>query len=369
MRYSLRLLAALAAAAAAAVVAVGALAGGRDSAPGWSLVWSDEFTGAAGAPPDPARWGYDRGGDWGAELEYYTDRAANVRQNGAGELEIVGRRERFEGHDYTSGRILTRGLFARAYGRFEARIEIPYGQGTWPAFWMLGASFDKVGWPRCGEIDVMEEIGREPTTVYGSIHGQGYIGALISSAYTLPLGRLTDGYHLYAIEWSPKGIAWYLDDVRYAWKTPADLPPGTRWAFDHPFFLILNLAIGGDWPGSPDASTPFPATMLVDFVHVYARSGPDTEPPDPPSELRALRRGARTATLTWSMGRDEFGVTRYLIFLGEKQVGSTRSTRFVLRRLKPRTTYRVFVRAEDAAGNVSAPAAARVRTCPASGRC
>ncbi len=240
--------------------------------PGWTLVWHDEFNGRTGTAPAKTRWRYNSGcSGWGNnELECYTRRIKNVRKDGRGHLEIVGRREAYRGHRYTSGRILTKGLFTRTYGRFEARMKIPRGLGTWPAFWMLGTNIGKVDWPRCGEIDVMEEIGREPRTVHGSIHGLGYSGGPISSSYTAPKA-LASAYHVYAAEWSPDRIAWYLDGVRYAVKTAQDLPEGAQWAFDRPFFLILNLAIGGEWPGSPNARTPFPAKLLVDYVRVYTQ--------------------------------------------------------------------------------------------------
>jgi beta-glucanase (GH16 family) len=249
--------------------------GAQNGTAKWKLVWHDEFKGRVGAPPSSARWNYEIGcSGWGNnELECYTNRRENVRQDGKGHLEIVARKEAYGGREYTSARILTDGLFERKYGRFEARMRIPAGQGLWPAYWMLGANFFKVGWPRCGEIDVMEAIGREPATVSGAIHGSGYIGEQIGSVYTLPSGALADGYRVYAVEWSAKAITWFVDGHRYLRLTPSDLPLGARWAFDHPLFLILNLAVGGDWPGSPDASTVFPATLLVDYVRVYRRAG------------------------------------------------------------------------------------------------
>ncbi len=259
---------------AAALGAVFAGASSTDKAPsGWKLVWHDEFNGSAGSLPNKKKWTYDIGcSGWGNnELECYTKRKQNVSMDGRGQLAIVARKESYNGHDYTSARILTEGLFAHEYGRFEARIKIPRGQGTWPAFWMLGSNFDTVGWPDCGEIDVMEEIGSQPQTVYGSMHGLGYTGSLIGSSYTLPKGTLADAYHVYAVEWSASKISWYVDGVRYETRTRKDLPAGAKWAFDHPFYITLNLAIGGDWPGSPDATTRFPAKLLVDYVRVYTR--------------------------------------------------------------------------------------------------
>ena len=173
---------------------------------------------------------------------------------------------------YTSARLKTQGKFAQTYGRFEARIRVPRGQGIWPAFWMLGADIDQVGWPRSGEIDVMENIGREPAIVHGTMHGPGYSGGSgIGGAYTLASGPFADDYHVFAVEWMPGEIRWFVDDTEYRRSTPASLPAGAAWVFDHPFFMLLNVAVGGAWPGDPDASTQFPQQMLVDYVRVYSR--------------------------------------------------------------------------------------------------
>ena len=173
---------------------------------------------------------------------------------------------------YTSARLKTQGRFAQAYGRFAARIRIPRGQGLWPAFWMLGDNIASVGWPGSGEIDVMENIGREPRVVHGTMHGPGYSGANgIGGPDTLPQGAFADTFHVYAVEWSPGEIRWMVDDTTYFRTTPGSLPPGTRWVYDHPFFLLLNVAVGGGWPGDPDTTTTFPQQMVVDWVRVYRR--------------------------------------------------------------------------------------------------
>ena len=174
--------------------------------------------------------------------------------------------------EYTSARLKTQKLFAQKYGKFEARIRIPKGQGMWPAFWMLGDDFPTAGWPGCGEIDIMENIGREPATVHGTIHGPGHSGDdSLGAPYFVPSGIVADDFHVFAVEWEPNEIRFYVDGHLYETRTPADLPAGARWTFDHPFFLILNVAVGGKWPGSPDASTKFPQQMLVDYVRVYSR--------------------------------------------------------------------------------------------------
>src|SRR5579859_235214 len=262
----------------------------------WTLAWSDEFAGAAGALPNPAVWNLETGGDgWGNhELETYTGRPQNVALDGQGHMNITARRETYTGddgitRDYTSARLTTQHKFTQRYGRFEARMKIPPGQGTWPAFWMLGDNTDIVSWPQGGEIDVMESVGNDPGTVWGSIHGPGYTDTGITGGYTLPNGaQLADAYHLYAVEWSPTRVSWYLDDVLYETRTPADLPPGAPWVFDHPFFLLVNLAIGGDWPGSPDATTPFPAVLQVDYIRTYQLAdSPATSTPAPASSTPA----------------------------------------------------------------------------------
>ncbi len=235
------------------------------------LIWADEFEGPAGQLPDPARWRFDVGTDWGNDqLEYDTARPENVSLDGQGHLAITAREESWEGQPYTSGRIKTEGLFAHAYGRFEARIKLPVGQGIWPAFWLLGDDFSRVGWPQCGEIDIMEYRGQEPNVIHGSLHGPGYSGGgAITGRFTLPGNGFDQDFHVFAIEWSPGEISWLVDGVLYQRRTPDDLPGNARWVYDHPFFIILNVAVGGNFVGSPDETTQFPQTMLVDWVRVY----------------------------------------------------------------------------------------------------
>jgi len=231
-------------------------------------VWHDDFDGPA---LDATKWVRETGGGgWGNnELEFYTDRPENARVEN-GYLVIEARREQFGNREYTSARVKTQGLGAWKYGRFEARIQIPRGQGLWPAFWTLGDDIGTAGWPTCGEIDIMENIGREPHRVHGTVHGPGYSGAQgVSSAYDLSAAAFADDFHLYAIEWDADAIRWYVDDALYKTVTPKDLPG--RWVYDHPFFIILNVAVGGGWPGNPDATTVFPQTMRVDYVRVYQR--------------------------------------------------------------------------------------------------
>ena len=250
------------------------------SRPGWTLVWSDEFDGADGSAPDSRKWTYDLGGNgWGNhELESYTKLPRNVSIED-GKLVITALKETYTGSDgvpqnYTSARLKTLGLFAQEYGRFEARIKIPYGQGLWPAFWIMGENIAKEGWPACGEIDIMENIGREPFTNHGSMHGPGYSGEEdLIAAFKLSGGQqFSDSFHVFAVEWEPNIVHFYVDAYLYASFTSADVPEGKPWVFNHKFFILLNVAVGGDWPGPPDATTVFPQTMLVDYVRVYKRT-------------------------------------------------------------------------------------------------
>jgi beta-glucanase (GH16 family) len=241
------------------------------STPG-QLTWLEDFTGPAGSLPSASHWRFDVGTDWGnSQLEYDTDRPSNVSLDGNGNLAIVARAESYQGCAYTSGRISTRGYFSQATGRFEARIKLPTGRGLWPAFWLLGADYAANPWPACGEIDIMEYRGQEPTVVHGSLHGPGYSGGNArTKAYALPNGaRFDGGFHVFAVEWKTNQITYLVDNVPYQVLTPSSLPAGTRWVFDHPFFIILNLAVGGNYVGSPDATTVFPQTLLVDYVRVY----------------------------------------------------------------------------------------------------
>lgn len=242
---------------------------------GWELVWSDEFDGAVGTRLDPEKWAYDIGGDgWGnAQLEFNTDRAENVSLDGEGNLALVAREEQYENNSYTSARIKTQALFEQAYGRVEARIKLPRGQGIWPAFWMLGADFAETGWPGCGEIDIMEFRGQEENRVHGSLHGPGYsAAAAVTDSASLPEGdSFADDFHVFEVEWDVGRIAFLLDGDVYQVITTSQVPG--EWVYDHPFFLILNVAIGGHFVGAPNDNTVFPQTMLIDYVRVYQRPG------------------------------------------------------------------------------------------------
>jgi beta-glucanase (GH16 family) len=258
-------------------------AGVVDAAPdadplaGWKLSWSDEFNDAAGTKPNPMYWGYDLGGGgWGvSQLQVYTNTAANASTDGKGNLAITAIKDA-QG-TFTSARLKTQGKFEQAYGRFEMRAKVTTGNGMWPAFWMLGNNFGPTPWPDCGEIDIMEIRGTAPYTNLGSLHGPGYSGMHPLTGHdSLPDGgpSLSDDYHLYAIEWETNVVRFYLDSQLYETRTPADIPTdagaSAHWVYDHPFFILINVAVGGRFPGPPDGTT-FPQTMLVDYVRVYKR--------------------------------------------------------------------------------------------------
>jgi beta-glucanase (GH16 family) len=248
---------------------------------GLTLVWEDNFDGQVGELPNPANWQFDLGTNWGNnELECYTDRATNAALDGAGNLVITARQETYSGPArgsaaspcistaYTSARLTTSGLHEQEKGRFEARVKIPTSSGIWPAFWMLGANVAQVGWPKTGEIDILENFGRELASVHGSLHGPGYSGVnAFTRRYDLPAGdRFDAGFHTFAVEWSSDRINWFVDSTLYQ-SIKSTYAPG-EWVFDHPFYLILNLAVGGGPPGPPNG-TVFPQQMVVDWVRVY----------------------------------------------------------------------------------------------------
>ncbi|MGB1242766.1 MAG: glycoside hydrolase family 16 protein [Chitinophagales bacterium] len=232
----------------------------------YQLVWEDNFEGAAGESVNPAKWAFElgRGTDgWGnQELQSYTSSSENVSLDGDGNLAITAR------SGFTSGRIKTEGLFEQTYGRFEARMKLPWGPGIWPAFWLLGNNCQTEIWPQCGEIDIMEYRGQQPTLVHGSVHGPGYSGGSpVTKTFALENSRFDVDFHIFSIEWGTDYIDYYVDNTLYQRITPDDV--SGEWVYDHPFFIVLNIAVGGNYVGFPTDDTDFPQTMLVDWVKVY----------------------------------------------------------------------------------------------------
>jgi beta-glucanase (GH16 family) len=242
------------------------------------LVWSQDFNGREGSSPASDKWSFDIGGDgWGnEELESYTSRPANAKLDGQGHLVITARSEKYTGADgvtrnYTSARLQTLHKFEVEYGLIEARIKVPAGQGLTPQFWMLGDdAYHTGGWPGSGEIDAMEVLGSQPRVLKGTIHGpwswapNDGIGASVRSRTPL-----SSGFHVYGVEWEPSRISFLLDGSVYKTITPEDLPAGAAWPFRHPFFLLLDLAVGGVSAGPPSPATALPAQMIVDWVRVW----------------------------------------------------------------------------------------------------
>lgn len=239
---------------------------------GMELVWSDEFD---GDEINPDNWRFDQGGwGWGnGESQFYTDRPQNARVVD-GMLVIEAWEEEYLGSYYTSARLLSQGLQEFQYGRIEARLNVPAGQGTWPAFWMLGSDFEHFAedptrrWPNVGEIDIMEYVGREPDLVIGTLHGPGYAGAGAKSRWFRQDFDVADDWHTYAIDWDETGIRWFFDGEQYAEVGPENIKRG-EWVFDQPFFMLINLAIGGTLGGYLDPDLEFPLRYYADYVRVY----------------------------------------------------------------------------------------------------
>jgi beta-glucanase (GH16 family) len=252
----------------------------------WVQVWSDEFDGAAGARIDSTRWSYETGDGcqqgicgWGNnEKEYYSDASENIALNGQGQLMIVARPApagltcSYGPCRYTSARITTRGKLLAAPGKVEARIKVPAGQGLWPAFWMLGHTSPGIPWPACGELDIMENKGSQPSTTSSAIHGPGYSGATpFAHSNSLASGVLSDDFHVFAVEWDSAAVRFFIDGNAHYGVTRAAIEHYGSSILDQTFFLMLNLAVGGHFDGDPQSDSIFPATMLVDYVRVYTR--------------------------------------------------------------------------------------------------
>ncbi|OAN64000.1 glycosyl hydrolase family 16 [Balneola sp. EhC07] len=242
----------------------------------WQLIWSDEFDGATGASLDQSKWNFEIGrgqNGWGNnELQYYTDRTENAALDGEGNLVITAREESFEGANYTSSRITTQDKLEITYGRIEARIKTPFGQGLWPAFWLLGTSNSGEIWPQIGEIDVMELRGQQPTKIASTVHGPGYsAGNGISGDYNLTNSRFDTEFHVFAAEWFTDKIDFYVDGFLHHTVTKEQIEnAGNEWVYNDPFFVILNVAVGGNYVGSPNQSTRFPQSMTIDYVRIYS---------------------------------------------------------------------------------------------------
>jgi beta-glucanase (GH16 family) len=282
------------------------------------LVWNDEFNGPVGSGPDPSKWVYDLGGGgWGNnELETYTNSRNNsliVSDPLATDGKALAIRAQYANGGYTSARINTSMTFSFEYGRLEARARVPAGIGCWPAFWALGSDISTVGWPACGEIDVMEWVGQTPGTIYGSLHAPGFSGGNAETAsISLPGGAsFSDAYHVFAVDWYPGEIVFSVDGTVYEVRLQSDIPAGSSWPFSQNFFILLNFAVGGNWPGSPDSQTVFPQDYRVDYVRVYTLPSTPPQnlvwPPSPPLGLSAYFSAASQVNVAWQPPFSTFG--------------------------------------------------------------
>lgn len=243
----------------------------------WVLVWSDEFnTPTPDNRPDPSKWTYEIGasGYGNEEKQNYTDRVENACyavEDGEGCLKITALKDNYQGVAYSSARLKTEGRFSATYGRFEARMKLPFGPGMWPAFWLLGANYPTATWPKCGEIDIMENKGFQPNIVSSAVHCPNHSGGNpFSSTFGYRDQRFDTGFHIFAAEWDKTSIRFYVDNQLYHVVSMSDMAR-EDWVFDHPFFIILNLAVGGTFGGDPTADTVFPQSLYVDYVRVYQR--------------------------------------------------------------------------------------------------
>ena len=246
----------------------------------WQLIWAQEFDGKT---IDRNVWNFEVGNGhskgipgWGnAEAEYYTDGENAYIENGILVIEARKeyRKDQYGDYSYTSTRINTQEKFEIKYGRIEVRAKFPNGKGLWPAIWLLGSDIGKVGWPNCGEIDIVEFLGDNPNKIYGAVHGPGYSGGNgISGNYTTKNPSFTEDFHTFGVVWDDESISFYVDDKIYHAISKASISSrGLKWVFDKPFFIIVNLAVGGYWPGYPDNTTKFPARMYVDYIKVWQK--------------------------------------------------------------------------------------------------
>lgn len=316
---------------------------------GWNLAWSDEFNGTS---INTSNWKYETGGDgWGNnELEYYTNRSENARIEN-GNLVIEARKENYNGMNYTSARLKSQGLKNWTYGKVEARMKLPAGQGVWPAFWMLGENISQVSWPKCGEIDIMEHINNE-SAIHGTIHWDS-TGNNTHAQYGAASPNIdVTQYHVYSIEWDASSIKWFVDGTQYLEANIANNINGTD-EFHKPFFILFNLAIGGNWPGNPDGSTPFPAKMYVDYVRVY-QHGDNNQTPAPtapavPSGLSAAASNQSSINVSWNASS---GATGYDLKVDNNIISNVTSP-YVNSGLTENSTHTYAVRAKNANGTSS----------------
>ena len=339
----------------------------------WNLVWSDDFNGAAGSAPDPTKWTYDLGSNWGTgELEVGTNSRANSYLDGSGHLVIAILYNSGTGV-YTSAHLKTAGLYAAGpYGKIEASIQVPAGNGLGSAFWSLGNSY--VGgtpWPYVGEIDMMEQVGRLPSTSYGILHGPGYSNTGLGTSYTLPSSTFSAGYHTFGVIWTPFAVQWYVDGTVYEEVDNADMPLGSLWEVNDPIYLILSAGVGGSFAGPVNGGTSFPQYMNVDYVRVYSWSAT----PAAPTNLGASALSESQISLNWTASSTSgvtynlYGSTSPTFALDQNTTliaTNITGTNYTVAGLYPATDYYYEVVAENEHGESGASNRANATT-PASG--
>jgi beta-glucanase (GH16 family) len=338
---------------------------------GWVPVWCDEFsyTGTV----DPTKWTVNvKKADTNDEKQYYTNRTENLYVDGDN-LIITALKESYGGLAYTSSKIWTKDTQSFKYGKFEMRAMIPYGRGTWPAFWMMPSASKYGGWPDSGEIDIMEHVGYDLNNVVGTIHTERFYGgngrggdtSLIESRGLVPLIDVVNQYHTYSVIWDETSITWYFDDVEYAKVAYSSSIGGTAnydtsvdWPFDQNFYLILNLAIGGTWGGAMGIDdTIFPTSLTVDYVRVYQQDyvSEDTQAPSAPSNPHIVKQSGTSVYLTWTEAEDDMNIAKYYIYVNNALVKKSGVPGVLITNLKLDYDNYITIIAEDYAGNLSMP--------------
>jgi beta-glucanase (GH16 family) len=335
---------------------------------GWVPVWCDEFKYEGGV--NPLKWNHHNGGGGfgNNELQYYTNRTENLYVDGE-YLTITALKESYNGYQYTSSKIWTQGIENWKYGKFEMRAKLPSGTGTWPAFWMMPQTSAYGGWPNSGEIDIMEHVGYEPNKNHGTVHTNRFWGSYGRGGSTTSLitsGQLTsidalNEFHTYAIIWNETKIEWYFDGMLYATvafnpRTP--LQTSIDWPFDQRFYLILNLAIGGDWGGARGVDQNiFPTKFVIDYVRVYQQDyvSDDVDNPTRPTNPEIIQIMDRTAYITWKASMDDNQIKRYAIYVNNILRTYTSVNGIMLTGLKAASDNYIKIIAEDYSGKISEP--------------
>lgn len=326
----------------------------EESDPHWIPIWCEEFDYVG--PPNPAKWVLEHKGDGfgNNEEQYYTPRKENVYvENGV--LRITVRKEKYRTRNYTSAKLMSIGKGDFRYGKIEVRAKLPQGRGTWPAIWMMPTESVYGGWPNSGEIDIMEHVGYDPNRIHGTVHTANYNHKLgTQKGKSIVVEDVFNTYHVYAIEWEPDAIRWFVDGIQYfEFKNDETTNPDqspANWPFDQYFYIILNVAFGGDWGGAHGIDPNFTeSSMYVDYVRVYQKNyeALDQTPPDPVTDIHLLDDSPTHTHIVWKKATDDVGVSHYEIYLDDQLVGTTSFRKYIFEDLKPETEYLVKIVAVD----------------------